>query len=491
MFRLSRRMNRPLRCPAVLLFHGALALSNCWLFPSPAHPAKTSPVPLPTSTPTDEQVQTSDAIDPRTRNLAGDDERFRPEKQRKFSIGEILVTVTGAIRFDADLEDNFNLRSTKKRDEASLTPRSNLNFIFDFPQGFSLFTEFRIEDDVKLEEGKKPRNTFQLQFRDFFGNFPLPFQVPTILRIGRQQFFEPRRWLFNDRLDAIRLFLAPKPFKIEFAFSTPVPDSGNRIRVFDNIFETRRQADFIVYGTMTTESKTTIGGYAIVRNDASSTDENPFWIGGRVFGKSRFKFGESPLLRPKIRFWFDAAFVGGTIKAKDIRGFAVDIGGTYILRKVPFTPYGTLAYGFGSGDGNTSDGVDRNFRQTGFHGNSGKFGGVVNFDYYGVVIDPELSNVHVYTAGIGFRPSPKSSVDVVYHHYAQDSASDEFRDFDLGTDPRGRNTDLGQEIDVVLGYREIQNMRIRLRSGYFIPGKAFGSRDDPAFGSQLDVQFSF
>jgi len=61
--------------------------------------------------------------------------------------------------------------------------------------------------------------------------------------------------------------------------------------------------------------------------------------------------------------------------------------------------------------------MDRNCRQTGFQSNSGTFGGVVNFDYYGVVFDPKLSNLQVFTAGIGVRPLRKSSVDGVYHHY--------------------------------------------------------------------------
>jgi len=137
--------------------------------------------------------------------------------------------------------------------------------------------------------------------------------------------------------------------------------------------------------------------------------------------------------------------------------------------------------------------MDLNFRQTGFHDNSGKFGGVVNFPYYGTVLNPELSNLQVFTAGFGFRPTKKSSFDIVYHHYLQNIATDSLRDFDLrSVDPNGKDTNLGDEIDFIIGIRDFDHARFRLRSGYFIPGPAFDEDErDPAFEGRLDIQFFF
>ncbi|MFB3068799.1 MAG: alginate export family protein, partial [Acidobacteriota bacterium] len=364
--------------------------------------------------------------------LRGDDERLRPAEQFQVPIGEALLTITGAFKLDLDLQNNLNLRSTRERDRFRLTPEFNLDFILAFPQGFSLFTEFGLEDEVTFDKGDKPENKFKLELKEAFAEVPLPLPIPSLLRVGRQQLFEPRRWVFNNRQDAVQLSFDPYPFHLDLFAAARIPSSPDSLRFFDDIFEDRDQVDFVINSTYGFAPGSSIGQYVILGRKhqnrierGNPRDEDPIWIGLRSLGKPKFKFGRSPFLRPKIWYWIDGAFVTGTVGTKDIRGFAVDVGGSYIFEKLQFKPYITLGYAFGSGDSNSTDTVDRNFRQTGFHSNSGKFGGVVSFDYYGVLFDPELSNLQVFTAGIGFRPIVKSSVDVVYHHYTQHTAVDE------------------------------------------------------------------
>lgn len=263
----------------------------------------------------------------------------------------------------------------------------------------------------------------------------------------------------------------------------------------------RDQIDLIAsvtYDIQPLDQKSKAGMYLLIRDDDSPIDEDAIWVGVRTFGRPKFKFKLSDhefikqLLKPRIRYWLDAAFVAGSIKGRTIRGYAFDVGASYIARKLPFSPYVTLAYAHGSGDSHPTTGTDHNFRQTGFHSNSGKFGGVVNFDYYGILFDPELSNLRIFTAGFGLRPLPRTSIDIVYHRYAQNSLATTLRATDVGGKLTGTNKTLGDEIDVVFGVRVIQNLRMRLRSGYFIPGPAFATAtNDPAFESRLDVLFSF
>lgn len=111
----------------------------------------------------------------------------------------------------------------------------------------------------------------------------------------------------------------------------------------------------------------------------------------------------------------------------------------------------TLGFAFGSGDSDPDTDVDRNFRQTGLHDNSGKFNGNTKFKYYGEVFDPELSNMMIWTAGAGIRPSKNTSLDVVYHHYSQVDRSDELRDVDIDPDPTGKSRDLGHAVDLIVG----------------------------------------
>ena len=113
-----------------------------------------------------------------------------------------------------------------------------------------------------------------------------------------------------------------------------------------------------------------------------------------------------------LEYWLDAAYVRGRDSSTDIRAFGADMGATYTF-DAPLTPYVTLAYAFGSGDRSTTKGTDESFRQTGLQDNDAKFGGVASFRYYGEVLDLELSNISIYTAGIGFRPTKMSSIDLV------------------------------------------------------------------------------
>lgn len=464
---------------------------------SSSPPSTTSPGKL---------IPDQDAIDPTTRNLAGDDERLRPTAPNQFRVGDALLTFTGAFRFDVEYQDNFNLRSAVTRDRIEILPLLNLNFIVDFRKGISLFTEFRLENELRLEEMHRPTNTFQSQVRSFYLRIPVPIAIPTLLKIGRQQLFEPRRWILNERQDALHVLLDLDSFELSFSVSTPVFETDQRIQVFDNLFLERHQSDVMLSAMYGFTKGSKLGGYVIVGSKHENLlvmgrprNEDPVWFGFRILGKEKFSKKNAwrgfdffhGMFKPKIEYWVDAALVTGSVGTNTISGIGLDVGATYIARKFPFNPSVTLAYAFASGDSNPTDGVDRNFRQTGFQNNSGKLGGVVNFEYYGVAVDLELSNLHVYTAGIGIRPSKKSSINLVYHHIEQDQAFNRLRDSKVAN-PAGLNRNIGDEIDVAMGYREIKNVRFRFRNGLFFPGNAYPSgSDDHAFFSRFDVQLSF
>ncbi|MDR4517721.1 MAG: alginate export family protein [Nitrosomonas sp.] len=461
----------------------------------------------------DSAIKSVDEIDSNTVDLGGDDERIRPKIAPQFRFGNIDVTFTGAATLiDSRYERNFDLHPAAKEDQFNIRPLLDFNTIFDFAQGYSLFTELRMIDRVKFGEDFHTSNNFELQVRDMFLNIPFRLALPVTLRIGRQQFFESRRWYLNDRMDGVQLFSRFGPLNFSAAFASPVPVVRDSFQLFDNFFQKRRQTDAIFNLDYALTENSTLGSYVILGRKHENRltpdrirNENPFWIGLRLEGDERVKLTsvESKLtqdfLKPRIKYWLDAAFVGGDMESRKIRGFGLDTGVTLIARKFEQRPFLTFAYAFGSGDKNTQDGVDRNFRQTGLQNNSSRFGGVVNFEYYGVLFQPELSNMHILTAGIGFRPFERASVEFVYHRYLQDHAFGTLRLASINSDPNelisanlnGTNTHLGDEFDIVLGYRGFENVRIRSRTGYFIPGKAFTEPASAAFFARLDVQFLF
>ena len=152
----------------------------------------------------------------------------------------------------------------------------------------------------------------------------------------------------------------------------------------------------------------------------------------------------------------------------------------------------TVAYAYGTGDGNPNDNVDTSFRQSGFQGNSDKFNGVARFKYYGEVLDPKLSNLMIFTGGVGVRPGEKTSLDLVYHYYLQDHASPKISGSDLSTNPAGLSKEVGSEVDLVAGYQEIAALQTKLVLGYFLPGRAFADTSrDGAFLASILFRYNF
>jgi alginate production protein len=184
--------------------------------------------------------------------------------------------------------------------------------------------------------------------------------------------------------------------------------------------------------------------------------------------------------------------VGGRDGSKRIRGWAVDLGGTYEFQVGP-KPALTLGFAFGSGDRNPDDGTDGGFRQTGLQDNESDFGGAADFKYYGEVLDPELSNLAILTAGIGIRPSEKFSMDLVYHYYLQHQAAPALRNAGIDAEPSGRSRRLGSGVDLVVGFQGIwDHLDARLGVGYFVPGAAFPEAiGGGAWVVRAEVQFRF
>ncbi len=161
---------------------------------------------------------------------------------------------------------------------------------------------------------------------------------------------------------------------------------------------------------------------------------------------------------------------------ESLKGYGIDLGATYVA-DLPWKPALTLGYAYGTGDDNTRDGVDHKFRQPDLEDNSARFNGIARLKYYGELFDPELSNMAIFTAGLGIRPTRRTSIDLVFHSYRQNELDDDQRSIDVDIDPNGLSTDLGREIDLVIGSREIRDLSIEFSVGYFNPGNAFPNED--------------
>jgi hypothetical protein len=146
----------------------------------------------------------------------------------------------------------------------------------------------------------------------------------------------------------------------------------------------------------------------------------------------------------------------------------------------------------GSGDGNTDDGVDRAFRQTGLQENKARFGGVKRFHYYGELFRPELSNLAVGSLGASVRFLKNSSADLVLHSYRQRHASARIRDNRLDRNPTGNSRDLGRELDLIFSFRESRAVEFIATLAAFRAGSAFGEKSgEKAYYVELGMTINF
>ena len=96
------------------------------------------------------------------------------------------------------------------------------------------------------------------------------------------------------------------------------------------------------------------------------------------------------------------------------------------------------------------------------------------FRYYGELLDPELSNLRIATASVGFRFLDESSVEFLYHFYKQVDATTFLRDALIKRAPTGRSHSIGQESDVAIGIEEWEHLELELIGAAFRAGAAYG-----------------
>ena len=319
------------------------------------------------------------------------------------------------------------------------------------------------------------------------------FTAPFEFHAGRRNYEDERHWLYDTSMDIASVSLRKGHVRAEaFAGREVLWDLDLLQKQAKDRIDT-----YMLYADYRGIEDIVFAGYTVFRNDRARKEGRPlhFGVGARGMPSENFSF------------WTQLAHLRGSDELKlKFSAYAFDVGGTYRFPGLPFQPNVTLGYAFATGDGNPNDDKNSEFRQTGLQSNEGKFAGISQFKVYGEALDPELSNVGILTAGLGFRPAPNVTVDLVYHRYRLDRIADEIRNSALtaqmNQDDTNLSKDMGSALDIVLGFRNLFGVRrlgLDVRVGWFFPGrKAFrieeGDPDNPVFrhadkGNSLVAKF--
>jgi len=292
------------------------------------------------------------------------------------------------------------------------------------------------------------------------------------VQVGRQEYDDPREWLYDEYLDGARLFLHDAGrWGLQASYIHAVEPLKDKLATWTDLHALLeyRPADDV-----------SVAAWVLRRTDSDEArNREPVWWGLRLLGAPTRSFDG----------WVDLAVMRGEDKHEPLDAWAVDAGGTLAF-DATLRPTLTFGYAFATGDETGGDDVETTFRQTGYQDNTSRLGGVTSVFYYGAVLDPELSNISVLTLGGGFRPTASSSVELIWHRYRQHHPDDKVRGdlFDPPARPNGQSAELGWGIDLVVGLpRFLDRVKASWTLGLFEPGEAFAPRQDRAVLNKINV----
>ena len=339
--------------------------------------------------------------------------------------------------------------------------------------------------------------------------------LPLSVEIGRLDFEDDRRWWWDEDLDAVRVTLAGKTMELTLAVAQELGPT----RTDRSFIEPARQGVLrvIAEANWDWDIDHTLQLFALHHNDRSPNhridevvdslredeiDAKLTWLGARASGMWTAKPGV-------FRYWVDTAGVRGEERTvnylplsgrqsvvdervqRKVSGWAVDLGLTWTA---PINLAPRLSLGYARGSGNKKDGGvhDSAFRQTGLNSNAPGFGGVQGFPSYGMLLDPELSNLAIVTVGIGRGLFASSSLDLVYHAYRQIEPTNSLRHSRLEAGLTGQDRRIGQGLDLVLAVEESDWVEFELTASTFRAGEAWGvRRGEWTFGGFAAVRLAF
>jgi alginate production protein len=423
-----------------------------------------------------------------------DDDKIERDEDDAFGKGYELsdtLRLMGQIEGKIGSEKDYDLRSEADEDRTDYDANVRLRMTWSPSEKLAGLVEarythqYRRDDDAGVNDSEVNHSgsfgETWLQWRDVMDN--AGFDVT----VGRQDFDDPREWIFDQNLDALRLSWIRKDWRLDVAGATVISGGGERDEESTNAtvyLSNNDEDEHLAVWTVWRDIDSFNGDNGFV------PDESSWHVGARALGE----------WVPQNNLWADFALLSADRPQFDLTGtstgvdesvtaFGYDVGTTW---SPPFAAplYFSLGYAYGQGEG-----ADGTFRQTGWEDNTHRFGGVTSFQYYGELLDPELSNLGIVTLGVGTRFGKRTSLDLVYHTYTQDEERAEFsplpsRSADLKRQPNGDDADLGWELDLVFGYRQYKNWDLEIVGAHFEPGDGF-DEDDSAQLLKFQVRYRF
>lgn len=385
--------------------------------------------------------------------------------------------------FEVDQQRNHRLDADRPSRRSDVEPMLRLGATWRSSDHLLGFIETEILVRRRSERGEPTGTDAALRINQAY--FALADAIAdTELRLGRWLYRDEREWLFDESIDGLFASHDVRPFEINAL--------AGRVNHFrrDLLDSSTRGDPINVFGVLaraTVRPRFEVGAYAVVSHDTAGAAGQQRNLGLRAHG-----------MLGNWLHWTELAWVDGQVGGRRISGQAVDIGGVYQLPTLPLKPRLMLGYAWGSGDDSPDGSTDRRFRQTSLQGNEARLGGLYKRRIYGEVMNPELSNLRVLSAGVGMTPVPQWSVDLIWYGYRQDTIGPVEHAAVRGRPDSRDRLQLGNEVNLVLGYAPTDAIIVGAVLGLHQPSGRFerdarGREHDPglaAYGG-LEVRVRF
>ena len=397
------------------------------------------------------------------------DEDMRPDNPLK--LGDSL-SFSGELKHELELRENFDLQLDRRRDRLIGTQLVSLEATFDLNRHFMSYTKIEaLWDYVWMDQDANLKGGNITAMRE---GWVLLEDLPIDgfgLQAGRIDFDHGREWLMDDQYDAVRAFVNLDGAILEASYGRKMWDPTPNEDEIENTLLAAR-IDSI--------PRTDLLAYYLHREGGkgSRVNRNHFGVSAEV------DYGPG-------KIWSELSKAYGDEDGHPFSGVGGDLTIMHVVSQKGVAPSFYAGYAFGTGDYDPFTATDRGFRQSGLNDNQDKFNGVASFNYYGEIMAPDLTNLQVVTFGFGIRPSPKSSIDVVFHDYRQWEVS-HLAPFGtrLRQSVNGQSPDLGRELDLIIGFEESAHWLLELNVGVFMPGDAF-VHTDTAYFAYLKLAYRF
>jgi alginate production protein len=381
------------------------------------------------------------------------DGRVRPDKKKKFSInGRIALELQRLVNSDLDQGPGGN--------RTAFLPEIRFDVTYRPKKHIEMFASLELGTDF-TREARQDTARNRIELREAYVLIDHSIARNVEFQFGRQRFKDRRQWLYDERLDAVRLAYDHQAWRVEVAYAR---EALLRKDVLHRDRSRRKVDNFLVRAEYQLAGDWYLSAYALKQEDRRPSNLSPVFVGVQSSG----------FMTPRIGHWLELSWQRGTAGTRKLRANAVDAG---LIYRWPgrFQPAVFAGFARGSGGGNAR--TSHEFRQTGLQDNEDRITGIGNVHYYGELLDPDLSNLRILTLGAGIRPSASTSLEIVGHRYRQVKLNDnDVRGSPISPELNGDSKSIGSELDAIFAARLGRRFGLEAKLGWFRPGSGFDRR---------------